>query len=124
LRGERSGRQLTNAKQMPEYAKDVMVAVLGASVGLGGLLLIFCGFVFSQAENFPKATTDNATIQSYKNAGTLGLWPFLGSIVNSLVVVAWFLCPMTGIYFAVLGLFIVLLIATAVYGAVVIHHYL
>jgi hypothetical protein len=109
---------------MPEYAKDVMVAVLGASVGLGGLLLIFCGFVFSQAASFPKATTDNSTIKSYKDAGTLGLWPFLGSIINSLVVVAWFLCPVTGLYSTALVLFIVLLIATAVYGAVVIGHYL
>lgn len=109
---------------MPEYAQDVMVGILGASVGLGGLLLIFCGFVFGQAESFPKATTDDATIKKYKDAGTLGLWPFLGSIINSLTVVAWFFWPGSALYFCTLGLFALLLFVTAAYGAVVIRRYL
>jgi hypothetical protein len=109
---------------MPTYAHDVMVGVLGASVGLGGLLLIFCGFVFGQAESFPKATTDDATIKKYKDAGMLGLWPFLGSMLNSLAVVAWFFCPGGALYFSTIVLFGLLLVLTGVYGAVVIRRYL
>lgn len=101
-----------------------MLGVLGASVGLGGLLLVFCGLVFGQAASFPAATTDDATIAKYKNAGMLGLWPFLGAVLDSLAVVAWFLCPGSGLYFFTLGLFILLLAATALYGAVVIRRYL
>src|SRR6266516_1866958 len=105
---------------VPEYANDVMLCVLGASVGLGGLLLVFCGLVFAQAANFPPATTDDAKINRYKNAGRLGLWPFLGAIVDSLAVVIWFLCPSTRLYFFTLWFFILLLAVTALYGGIVI----
>jgi len=78
---------------VPEYAKDVMLGVLGASVALGGLLLVFCGFVFAQAASFPPATTDDSKIESYKRAGRLGLWPFVGSLVNAVAAVAWLVWP-------------------------------
>ncbi len=109
---------------MPDYAKDVMLGVLGASVGLGGLLLVFCGLVFAQAASFPPATTDDATINRYKNAGKLGLWPFLGAVLDSLLVTVWFVCQSGSLYFVTLGLFVALLVATALYGAVVIRSYL
>jgi hypothetical protein len=101
-----------------------MLGVLGASVGLGGLLLVFCGLVFAQAASFPPATTDDVKIEKYKNAGRLGLWPFLGAILNALAVVAWFFCPGSRLYFISLGLFVFLLAVTAAYGAVVIRRYL
>jgi hypothetical protein len=109
---------------MPEYAKDVMLAALGGSVALAGLLLVFCGFVFTQAANFPPATTDDATIASYRNAGRLGLLPFAGALVDALLAVIWLWRPCDPIYFITLGLFVVLLILTGVYGAVVILWYL
>src|SRR5437879_2178607 len=109
---------------MPDYAKDVMLGVLGASVGLGGLLLVFCGLVFGQAASFPPATTDDATINRYKNAGRLGLWPFLDAIVDSLAVVIWFVYPSSRLYFITLWVFVLLLAITALYGAVVIRRYL
>jgi hypothetical protein len=109
---------------VPDYAKDLMLGVLGASVGLGGLLLVFCGLVFGQAATFPPATTDDAKINRYKNAGRLGLWPFLGAIIDSLAVVVWFLCPNSRLYFFTLWFFILLLVVTALYGGVVIRRYL
>ena len=101
-----------------------MLGVLGASVGLGGLLLVFCGFVFGQAAAFPPATTDDTKIDSYKRAGRLGLWPFLGSLASSLATVIWLMWPSCGLYLANLAFFVLLLVATAVYGAVVILRYL
>lgn len=109
---------------MPEHAMDVMLGVLGSSVGLGGLLLVFCGFVFAQAAGFPPATTDDAIIDRYKRAARLGMWPFLGSIVNSLGVVVWFLCPSRGLYLAAVGFFALLLVVTGIYGVVVTRSYL
>jgi ABC-type transport system involved in cytochrome bd biosynthesis fused ATPase/permease subunit len=65
---------------MPEFAKDVIVAVVGASVALAGLLLVFSGFLFSQAAAFPPATTDDAIINRFRNVGRCGLIPFAGAL--------------------------------------------
>jgi hypothetical protein len=109
---------------MPEYAKDAVIAVLGSSVALAGLLLVFSGFVFAQADGFPKATTDDAIINRYRNVGRWGLAPFLLSVVISGIAVTWFLHPSSCIYFvAVIG-FLVLLISSAVYGVIVLGFYL
>jgi hypothetical protein len=80
--------------------------------------------VFAQAASFPPATTDDVKIARYKSAGRLGLWPFLGAILDSLAVVVWFLYPSSLFYIISIGVFILLLAATAVYGAVVISRYL
>jgi hypothetical protein len=109
---------------VPEYAKDVMVAVIGASVALGGLLLVFCGFIFAQAASFPKATTDDTVITQYRSAALLGIWPFLGAIVNALTVLVWFCWPCPSLYFTSLGFFAVLLVVTGVYGFAVTRRYL
>ena len=101
-----------------------MLGVLGASVGLAGLLLVFCGFVFGQASAFPPATTDDSRIERYKSAGRLGLWPFLGSIINALATVVWLVWPSCGLYYGNLGFFSLLLVVTSIYGAVVIRRYL
>ena len=70
---------LTNKtnKCMPDNAKDVAIAILGASVGLAGLLLVFSGLLFSQAAAFPKDTTPDDVIDRFRGAGRIALWPFL-----------------------------------------------
>ena len=112
---------------MPEHAKDVMLAVLGSSVGLAGLLLVFCGFMFGQAAIFPPATTDDAMIDRYKNAGRQAIWPFLmalGVAVAATIWLAWPALSHSAFYVGVVAAFVVLLIVTAIYGAVVIKFYL
>lgn len=54
---------------MPEYSKDTIIAVLGASVGLAGLLLVVAGYVFSQINSFPSENTDDTVIKNYEIAG-------------------------------------------------------
>lgn len=109
---------------MPEYAKDVVIAVLGSSVALAGLLLVFSGFVFAQAEGFPKATTDDAIINRYRNVGRAGLVPFLISLGLAAVSVVWFICPSENLYKSSVYGFLFLLLGTAVYAIAVLGFYL
>jgi len=108
---------------MPENAKDVMLAVLGASVGLAGLLLVFSGFVLSQAAGFPNTTPDAIT-QKFEKAAKFGVWPFLFALVVSLLSFVWFLCPCSIVYRAAVVGFIALLVGTGLYGAVLFWKYL
>ena len=109
---------------MPDYAKDVVIAILGSSVALAGLLLVFCGFVFAQAEGFPKATTDDEIINRYRNVGRIGLLPFLLSLSLAALNVIWFICPSGTLYACSVFGFLFLLLGTAVYAVVVLVFYL
>ena len=100
-----------------ENTKDIVVAVLGASVGLAGLLLIFCGFLFAQSASFPKATTPDAVIDRYRSIGHLGTIPFLASLALAGVCLWWLLCPSLWLFRTCWIGFIVLLVGTGVYGA-------
>jgi hypothetical protein len=96
-------------------SKDVIVAILGAAVSLAGLLLIFSGFLFTQAWSFP-ATTSDRIINRVKNAGRVGILPFVFALVVAAGSTFWLLNPSVGLYsFCVKG-FIGLLIGTGVYG--------
>ena len=109
---------------MPEYAKDVMVAVLGAAVGLAGLLLIFSGFLFAQAESFPKATTDDQIINKYRDAGRFAVIPFLIAFVVAALSLAWMVWPNPCVYWVTLWAMALLLAASSVYGGLVLIKYL
>jgi hypothetical protein len=109
---------------MPEYAKDVMLGILGASVGLAGLLLIFSGYVFAQAAAFPPATTDDKIINRFRNAGRFGLWPFLLALADSVLSTIWLVHPECHTYFGSVAVFFLLLLGTAAYGTVLLRFYL
>jgi hypothetical protein len=84
---------------------------------------VFSGFVLSQASSFP-STTDDEVIARFEKAGRFGVWPFLLAIVIALLSVAWFLVPSNGLYLSAVIGFIALLVATAIYGAVLFWSYL
>jgi hypothetical protein len=109
---------------MPEYAKDVMITLLGAAVGLAGLLLIFSGFLFAQADSFPKATTDDAIINRYRNAGRFAVIPFLVSFAVAFLALTWMIHPVPCIYWITVCGFGVLLAVSASYGGFVLIRYL
>jgi hypothetical protein len=109
---------------MPDMTKDVVIAVLGAAVGLAGLLLIFSGFLFAQAAAFPPETTDDATINRYRNAGRFGLAPFLLSLLVAALAFAWMIHPATCIYLICTIGFGTLLLLSAAYGTFVLIRYL
>jgi hypothetical protein len=109
---------------MPEYAKDVMLALLGASVGLAGLLLVVAGFVFAQAGSFPPETTDDETIERYERAGKVGLIPFGLSLVEAGLCLTWLLRSSSSLYTVGVVGFFLLLVLTALYGFVLLLRYL
>lgn len=109
---------------MPEFAKDVVITLLGASVGLAGLLLVVAGFVFAQANSFPAATTDDALIDRYERAGKLGLIPFLLSLGEAAICLVWLIHKSPYLYGVLVAGFLLLLLLTAIYGAVLLLRYL
>jgi len=109
---------------MPEYSKDVMLALLGASVGLAGLLLVVAGFVFAQAGSFPPETTDDETIARYERAGKVGLIPFGLSLVEAGLCLAWLLHSSSSLYVVTVAGFFLLLVLTAMYGFILLLRYL
>src|SRR5438132_152181 len=109
---------------MPEIAKDVMVAVLGAAVGLAGLLLIFSGFLFTQAASFPSASTSDEVIDKYRNAVRWGLLPFLIALAVAALSFAWMICPGPVIYWLTIVAFGLLIVSSAIYGSIMLLGYL
>jgi hypothetical protein len=109
---------------MPEYSKDVMLAVLGADVALAGLLLVVAGYVFAQVNTFPRATTDDDVFKRYEMAGKLGLVPFLLALSDAAFCLVWLLHVLPCLYVLAVGGFFLLLFLTAVYGSVLIWRYL
>jgi hypothetical protein len=110
-------------RSVADITKDVVVAILGASVALAGLLLVFCGFVFSRAASFPVGTSDPIK-QKWKNAALWGLLPFLMSMADAMLAAAWFVWQCPALYRWTLGVFFVVLLFTAGYGVIIMSKYL
>lgn len=109
---------------MPEYAKDVVLALLGGSVALAGLLLVISGFVFTQAGSFPPERTSNALIERYELAARLGLVPFVLALCDGVVCLWWLLRSSECLFRCSVGGFFLLLLLTALYGVVLLLKYL
>lgn len=109
---------------MPEYNKDVMVALLGAAVALAGLLLVVAGFVFAQSNSFPRATTDDKLLERYERAAKLGLIPFLFSLLEAALCLVWLIHSSSYLYWDAVAGFFLLLALTGLYGSVLIMRYL
>ncbi len=103
--------------------KDVVVGILGASVALTGLILVFSGFIFAQAASFPP-TTDDQIIKKYTTAARLALLPFWTSLVTTILSLIWLLHHSPYIYAISVFLFFALVIGTGIYGTVASYRYL
>ena len=109
---------------MPEFSKDVMIAVLGAAVGLAGLLLVVAGYVFSQVNSFNPSTTDDKLIARYEKAAKLGLIPFILALCDATLCLVWLIRCSACVFSTAIAGFFLLLVLTAVYGSVLILRYL
>jgi hypothetical protein len=72
---------------MPD-AKDIAIAVLGASLGLAALLIVFMGFLLAYAETFPPTTPDRIS-RRFKVAAKWGLAPTVLAVMEALAAYAW-----------------------------------
>jgi hypothetical protein len=107
-----------------DSTKDIILAVLGGSVSLAGLLLVFSGFLFAQATGFDPEHTSDAVINKYRKAAKFGVLPFLMCLILAGIAVWWLLTP-TALLLSISWIgFITLLIVTAIYGAYTILRYL
>jgi hypothetical protein len=109
---------------VPEYAKDVAIALLGSAVGIAGLLLVVAGMVFAQANSFPPETTEESLLARYEKAGKLGLIPFLTALIEAGASLWWLVHHSDCLYTGVILGFFLLLVLTALYGFVLILRYL
>ena len=103
--------------------KDVIIGILGASGALAGLILVFGGFIFSQAASFP-SSTDDKVIAKYTQAGRWAIYPFWGFLITTVLSICWMLRPSDCMYAVCIGLFMLLVIGTGVYGTVMLYRYL
>lgn len=106
-----------------DSSKDIILAVLGGSVSLAGLLLIFAGFLFSQAAGFDSNTSDTL-INKYRRAAQIGVIPFLLCLGLAGVSIYWLRFPGGELLSICFYGFIALLVITAIYGALSILFYL
>jgi hypothetical protein len=91
--------------------------MLGATIALAGLLLIFSGFLYGQAAIMP-AATDDKLINTYKNVARFALIPFVGSILLASASATWFMICASWLTSVIFFGFIVLSLATIIYGIV------
>jgi len=103
--------------------KDVVLGILGASGALAGLILVFGGFIFSQAASFPSSTSDEI-IGKYTRAGRLAIYPFWGFLSTTLLSIGWMLWQSNCIYVFCVVLFSILVVGTGVYGTVMFYRFL
>jgi hypothetical protein len=109
---------------MDNISKDVVIAILGAAVGLAGILLVFCGFILSQVWTFDPDEIAKSKRTAYKIVARIGILPFLGALMNAYLCVRWFITRSDALYSNVTCTFGFLLLATGLYGAVVVLFFL
>lgn len=100
---------------------DVVVAILGASAGLAGFVLVFLGLLISAYQAYP-ADTPKSVKESRRGA----VWPVFGVFASSIVIIGlallWLVIPggtlfywlLVGIFGADLGAIVVVAVITTV----------
>jgi hypothetical protein len=83
----------------PEIAhKDVIIAMLGASAGLAGLILVFVGLLVSGYQSYPADTP-----KKVKDSARDAIWPALGvfafGIVSTFIGALWLAVPGGDIFY-------------------------
>ena len=102
----------------PDYSGAVF-AIVGAAVTLGGLLLVFLGFLYSKASAFPTANTSDAVISRYKTVAAWGLIPFVLSLAIAVIGTAYYwTASKAQLANGVFALFVATCVLTAIYGVI------
>jgi hypothetical protein len=90
--------------------KDVVIAILGSSAGLGGFVLVFLGVIIASYQSFPGAVPAEV-VQPYRTAGGILLATFALCLLSVGVCLLWLAGggPAGG-YGLTIGLFLVQLV--------------
>jgi hypothetical protein len=68
--------------------KDVVIAILGASAGLGGFLLVFLGLIIASYQSYA-GDAPEAVVRPFRTAGGILLAAFGLSLVAVVAALAW-----------------------------------
>jgi hypothetical protein len=105
---------IPNQMAGPEL-KDVVIATLGASAAIAGIILIFSGFLFAQAATFPVETSDKL-LEKFRLCGKLGALPFVSCMAVTGISFWWMLSPGACAYWLNIWMFGITLVITTGYG--------
>jgi hypothetical protein len=100
--------------------RETITAVLGSSVGLAGILLVFIGFVYSRVETFEQSDR----VRKYRLVARLGALPFLLALISAWMCLKWLDAPSADLYVNAILAFQACLILTGIYGIVALVFYL
>lgn len=98
--------------------KDVVLALIGATVSLAGLLLVFVGFIYSRGESYETRRKDR-----FRLIAKTGVAPFLVELCCAGFCMAW-LSGYTQTYNLCVASFCGGLVLTAIYGVTTLLCYL
>jgi hypothetical protein len=91
--------------------KDIVIAILGSSAGLGGFVLVFLGVIIASYQSFPGAVPEEV-VTPYRTAGGILLATFALCLVSVGACLLWLADGgPAGAYGLTIGLFAVLLVA-------------
>jgi len=68
--------------------KDIVIAILGASAALGGLVLVFLGIIIASYQSYSGGVPDQV-VQPYRTTGTALLGTFGLSLVTVAICLLW-----------------------------------
>ena len=89
---------------------DVMVAVFGASAGIGGLVLVFLGVLITTIGTYPGGTSDQA-LAPFRRGAWYAVVAFGGSLATTAGSLAWLaMHEAHWLYVVTLAMFAVLLV--------------
>jgi hypothetical protein len=107
------------SRRLMVETKEIALAVLGGSVGLASVLVVFIGFLVAHAEALP-ATIDDRIQERYKGAAKWGLVPTSAAILEALVCYGWFFCPHLVLFYLWSVGFVVLVLGFIAYAIIAI----
>jgi len=100
--------------------KDVVVAILGASAGAGGLVLVFVGILVTAIGGYPGGTSQ-ATLRPFRVGAWSGVGVFGLSLLTAALSLLWLaVSDARSLYVLVISLFAVLLVALFALAAAVV----
>ena len=97
--------------------KEIILSILGTSVGLAGLFLVFVGFLYSRAMAYPPGT-DKAIVNKFVRASKWGMLPFSISICVAVTSQLWLAHPIHFFYLVSFWGALITVVSVMVYGLV------